>query len=783
MKVGFVGLGKLGLPVALAIEQKGHTVFGWDINPKVRDNIIKRYIPYVEEGSDVALLNSTIEISDVYTIVRDADIIFISVQTPHEPEFEGVTPLSDMRSDFDYSYLIDAVVKVANEAVLQEKNIALVIISTVLPTTIDRHIRPRLNQFVHLAYNPAFIAMGTTMKDFLNPEFVLCGVDSRFTANKLKFFYRTITDAPFVEMNIAEAELTKVAYNTFIGMKIIFANTLMEICYRIGGMNVDVVTDALKMAKRRLISPAYLSGGMGDGGGCTIPTAIILGDNKPICQVGIGDSILSSDGIEHVLNTFVRHFNGDMYRIKGLGMLPFDITEEHPILTCKSISKKKTIQSFTSPTWVTVKELQEKHFNGDGHYLLIPRIKGNDRTTMLDLRCYAKQRYMVKKLKKKNMPMELPLNEDMAWIIGLYIAEGSIKKNRATEAVRFHLGSHEVQLQDKTIHKLRRLGFRSFKVVREITRTDIVVTSTFLARALREWCGINALNKKIPDFILDNESIKIIQACFDGYIAGDGYESDGKIEFVTISRILIEQLQLVSAKLGFCAGIRVESTKTRTVLGRTCNLHETYRGKIKKERKFERMRITDKFILSPIRSITRYCYNGSVYNIETDKTHSYLLSNAITHNCHPRDNIALSWLAREFGLYHDIFSDIMECREDQALFLAHFIQHVSLTRNKNLPIMILGYTFKPETNLTVGSPAILLKNLLKDGLLIEAEMSDPFVDDGSSISPVTASPKIFFIGTKHAEFAEYQFPTGSVVIDPFRYIPDQEGVEVIRIGA
>jgi len=418
MNVGFVGLGKLGLPVALAIEQKGHTVFGWDINPKVRDNIIKRYIPYVEEGSDVALLNSTIEISDVYTIVRDADIIFISVQTPHEPEFEGVTPLSDMRSDFDYSYLIDAVVKVANEAVLQEKNIALVIISTVLPTTIDRHIRPRLNQFVHLAYNPAFIAMGTTMKDFLNPEFVLCGVDSRFTANKLKFFYRTITDAPFVEMNIAEAELTKVAYNTFIGMKIIFANTLMEICYRIGGMNVDVVTDALKMAKRRLISPAYLSGGMGDGGGC-----------------------------------------------------------------------------------------------------------------------------------------------------------------------------------------------------------------------------------------------------------------------------------------------------------------------------------------------------------------------------HPRDNIALSWLAREFGLYHDIFSDIMECREDQALFLAHFIQHVSLTRNKNLPIMILGYTFKPETNLTVGSPAILLKNLLKDGLLIEAEMSDPFVDDGSSISPVTASPKIFFIGTKHAEFAEYQFPTGSVVIDPFRYIPDQEGVEVIRIGA
>ena len=68
-------------------------------------------------------------------------------------------------------------------------------------------------------------------------------------------------------MSIDSAELTKVAYNTFIGMKIVFANTLMEICHKSPGANVDDVTGALKKARRRLLGPLYLDGGMGDGGG------------------------------------------------------------------------------------------------------------------------------------------------------------------------------------------------------------------------------------------------------------------------------------------------------------------------------------------------------------------------------------------------------------------------------------------------------------------------------------------------------------------------------------
>ena len=110
--------------------------------------------------------------------------------------------------------------------------------------------------------------MGTTMRDFLHPEFVLLGADGPDSATKVEAFYATLTDSPICRMSIDSAELTKVAYNTYIGMKIVFANTLMEICHKSPGANVDDVTGALKKAHRRLISPHYLDGGMGDGGGC-----------------------------------------------------------------------------------------------------------------------------------------------------------------------------------------------------------------------------------------------------------------------------------------------------------------------------------------------------------------------------------------------------------------------------------------------------------------------------------------------------------------------------------
>ena len=267
MKIGFLGLGKLGLSCALAIESKGHDVVGYDSNPIAQEYIRNKKIPYKEEGVNHALINSNIKLVTLSELVKFSEIIFVGVQTPHHEKYEGITELPQDRVDFDYTFLKNASLELSEEIKKQNLEKTVIIISTVLPGTIEREIKPLLNNKVKLCYNPFFIAMGTTMHDYLNPEFVLFGVEDLDAAKKAEEFYKTITSVPFFKTSIQNAELIKVAYNTFIGMKIVFANVLMEICHKTGA-NVDEVTDALKLANDRLISGKYFTGGMGDGGAC-----------------------------------------------------------------------------------------------------------------------------------------------------------------------------------------------------------------------------------------------------------------------------------------------------------------------------------------------------------------------------------------------------------------------------------------------------------------------------------------------------------------------------------
>ena len=272
MKVGMIGLGKLGLPCLLAMEKYGgHEVFGYDISDSVISPIRERKVQYWEEGVNELLLNTRLCIvNSVQEIVENCDIIFIAVPTPHDKDFEGLIPTPNNRKDFDYSMLA----KVAEElgsalGDLSDVSPLIVTISTVLPGTMAEVFLPKLKflgKRLRFCYNPYFIAMGTTINDFLNPEFILIGGNNLEAGESLQEFYQFLGSECIV-MDIESAELTKVAYNTFIGFKIVFANTLAEITQFRGG-NVDSVTFALSKATNRLMSGKYMLAGMGDGGGC-----------------------------------------------------------------------------------------------------------------------------------------------------------------------------------------------------------------------------------------------------------------------------------------------------------------------------------------------------------------------------------------------------------------------------------------------------------------------------------------------------------------------------------
>ena len=251
-KIGFIGLGKLGMPCAEAIAQKGFDVAGYDIERKSSS--------YVE-------LRDSIE-----DVCRDRDIVFVATPTPHEEGYDGRLPTSDKEpKDFNYESLKN-VLKKCNRFMGTTQT--LVLISTVLPGTIRRELSPLVTN-VKLLYNPYLIAMGTVGWDMLNPEMIMIGTrkgnyKTAVKAQQLESFYQQCCDnMPRIEIcTWEEAEAMKIFYNTFISNKLALVNMIQDVADRLGNMNVDRVTQALAKSTQRITGPAYMKAGMGDGGAC-----------------------------------------------------------------------------------------------------------------------------------------------------------------------------------------------------------------------------------------------------------------------------------------------------------------------------------------------------------------------------------------------------------------------------------------------------------------------------------------------------------------------------------
>jgi len=244
MKIGFIGLGKLGLPIAEEVS-KTFEVTGYDIR-HIESEILKVS-------------------SDFKDVVTGKDIIFVAVQTPHDERYGGQKPSSHLEAkDFKYENVLLCLKEIQNYRSGKEE---VVLISTVLPGT----IRSKLSEVLpDLVYNPFLIAMGTEVWDFLNPEMVIIGTRNGDRAERLLDFYEQLlkTEIYRAEGTWEEAESIKVFYNTFISFKISLVNMIQDVSQNLGHMNVDVVTKALASSKMRLISEAYMKAGMGDGGPC-----------------------------------------------------------------------------------------------------------------------------------------------------------------------------------------------------------------------------------------------------------------------------------------------------------------------------------------------------------------------------------------------------------------------------------------------------------------------------------------------------------------------------------
>lgn len=266
--ISVIGVGKLGAPISACFAHKGHQVIGVDVNRRIVRLINEGRAPVFEPGLEELIGKNRKRFTatgDYEEAVLKSDITFIFVPTP-----------TDASGGFSLRYVLSACEKIG-EALRKKSGYHLVVLSsTVLPGATEKEIRPALEKSsakrcgkdFGLCYNPEFIALGSVIRDVLNPDFVLIGQSDPKAGEILASFYKTFCDnnPPVARMNTVNAEITKLSVNTFVTTKITFANMIARICERIPGADVDVVTSALGLDKR--IGRAYLKGATGYGGPC-----------------------------------------------------------------------------------------------------------------------------------------------------------------------------------------------------------------------------------------------------------------------------------------------------------------------------------------------------------------------------------------------------------------------------------------------------------------------------------------------------------------------------------
>ncbi len=289
--VNVIGLGYIGLPTALMLASHGVEVIGTDYNKKLVDTLNKGRTTFKEDGLDKLFeeaLAAGIKFTDEYQVT---DTYIVSVPTPYDKFSKKV----------DACYVVSAIRDVLNVC---PPNATIVIESTVSPGTIDKFVRPvieeadlKIGEDVHLVHAPERIIPGNMVYELLHNNRTI-GADEKQIGEKIKQIYASFCQGEIVVTDIRTAEMTKVVENTYRAVNIAFANELAKIC-RHDDMDVYEIIKICNMHPRVNI----LQPGPGVGGHCiSVDPWFLVGDYPSLAKV-IDESMKTNDGMpDFVLN-------------------------------------------------------------------------------------------------------------------------------------------------------------------------------------------------------------------------------------------------------------------------------------------------------------------------------------------------------------------------------------------------------------------------------------------------------------------------------------------------
>ena len=252
--ISVIGLGKLGTPIAACFAARDFQIIAVDIDAQKVD-AIGRGVPPVREPGLAELLQESrgrlIATQDTEAAVRDSEATFIVVGTPSEAD-----------GGFSLRYAVPTCEAIGRALRNKDSYHLVVLTSTVMPGStggaiklaLERASGKRCGQDFGLCYSPEFIALGTVIRDFYYPDFLLIGESDLRAGDLLSDVYaRTCKNSPTIaRMNFINAEITKLAVNTYITTKISYANMLARLCEKLPEADVSVVTYALGLDSRTM---------------------------------------------------------------------------------------------------------------------------------------------------------------------------------------------------------------------------------------------------------------------------------------------------------------------------------------------------------------------------------------------------------------------------------------------------------------------------------------------------------------------------------------------------
>jgi UDPglucose 6-dehydrogenase len=264
MKITIVGTGYVGLVSGACFADWGHDVLCVDNNEAKVRMLRQLQMPIYEEGLE-DLVRRNVEAgrlrftSSIAEGTAFAEVIFIAVGTP--PGYQGEANMSYVE-------------QVGRQVAQHMTSYRLLVEKSTVPVNTGEQLKRTMAKYTQadvdfdVASNPEFLREGSAIADANQPDRIVIGVESERARRLLREVYQPIIDrtgCPFLAMNVASAELTKHASNSFLAMKISFANALARVC-ELAGADVEMVTQGMGLDQR--IGPSFLKAGVGYGGSC-----------------------------------------------------------------------------------------------------------------------------------------------------------------------------------------------------------------------------------------------------------------------------------------------------------------------------------------------------------------------------------------------------------------------------------------------------------------------------------------------------------------------------------